>query len=56
MVSYIACKLQSWRRRSASFVRISPPRAPRRVADWFAHLNNKMGGDMKKIQVGRKGH
>lgn len=23
-----------------------------RVADWFAHLNNKMGGDMKKIQVG----
>lgn len=24
------------------------------VADWFAHLNNKMGGDLKKIQtVGR---
>lgn len=26
----------------------------RRVADWFAQLNNKMGGDLKKIQtVGR---
>ena len=25
-----------------------------RVADWFAQLNNKMGGDLKKIQtVGR---
>lgn len=25
-----------------------------RVADWFAQMNNKMGGDMKKIQtVGR---
>jgi tyrosyl-tRNA synthetase len=24
------------------------------VADWFAQLNNKMGGDLKKIQtVGR---
>ena len=22
-----------------------------RVADWFAQLNNKMGGDLKKIQV-----
>ena len=21
------------------------------VADWFAQLNNKMGGDLKKIQV-----
>ena len=32
------------------------PRPPggRRVADWFAQLNNKMGGDLKKIQtVGR---
>ena len=25
--------------------------APCRVADWFAHLNNKMGGDLKKIQT-----
>lgn len=24
---------------------------PCRVADWFAQLNNKMGGDLKKIQV-----
>lgn len=23
-----------------------------RVADWFAQMNNKMGGDLKKIQVG----
>lgn len=23
----------------------------RRVADWFASLNNKMGGDLKKIQT-----
>ena len=23
------------------------------VADWFAQLNNKMGGDLKKIQVGK---
>ena len=23
----------------------------RRVADYFAQLNNKMGGDLKKIQV-----
>ena len=22
-----------------------------RVADWFASLNNKMGGDLKKIQT-----
>ncbi len=22
-----------------------------RVADWFAQLNNKMGGDLKKIQT-----
>jgi hypothetical protein len=22
-----------------------------RVADWFAQLNNKMGGDLKKIQI-----
>jgi tyrosyl-tRNA synthetase len=21
------------------------------VADWFAQLNNKMGGDLKKIQI-----
>jgi hypothetical protein len=21
------------------------------VADWFAQLNNKMGGDLKKIQA-----
>ena len=26
-------------------------RAPCRVADYFAQLNNKMGGDLKKIQV-----
>lgn len=26
------------------------------VADWFAQLNNKMGGDLKKIQVrGKEG-
>lgn len=25
--------------------------APSRVADWFAQLNNKMGGDLKKIRV-----
>lgn len=30
------------------------PTSPCRVADWFAQLNNKMGGDLKKIQnVGR---
>lgn len=30
------------------------PPPPCRVADWFAQLNNKMGGDLKKIQtVGR---
>lgn len=29
-----------------------PLRLPRcRVADWFAQMNNKMGGDLKKIQV-----
>ena len=31
-----------------------PPSQHGRVADWFAQLNNKMGGDLKKIQnVGR---
>ena len=31
-----------------------PPPHFHRVADWFAQLNNKMGGDLKKIQtVGR---
>lgn len=29
----------------------SPPHPTPRVADWFAQLNNKMGGDLKKIQV-----
>ena len=26
------------------------------VADWFALMNDKMGGDMKKIKVGEKNH
>lgn len=31
----------------------TPPHSPpsHRVADWFAQLNNKMGGDLKKIQT-----
>jgi hypothetical protein len=29
----------------------SQPPWPCRVADYFAQLNNKMGGDLKKIQV-----
>ena len=28
-----------------------PPESILQVADWFAQLNNKMGGDLKKIQV-----
>ena len=28
-----------------------PLTAPCRVADYFAQLNNKMGGDLKKIQI-----
>ena len=36
----ITIVLIAWRRPSAC-----------RVADYFAQLNNKMGGDLKKIQV-----
>lgn len=33
---------------------LSPCMPSSRVADWFAQLNNKMGGDLKKIQtIGR---
>lgn len=33
------------------FLPFLPFFSPHRVADWFAQLNNKMGGDLKKIQT-----
>jgi tyrosyl-tRNA synthetase len=30
---------------------LTPATQARRVADWFAQLNQKMGGDLKKIRV-----
>ena len=46
-------------RRCALLLRVPPfantavwPPPLCRVADWFAQMNNKMGGDLKKIQVG----
>lgn len=36
---------------SADWLATRQTAAVRRVADWFAQLNNKMGGDLKKIRV-----
>ena len=47
---HTACALPSPLRTAAESLAVALPRHPR-VADWFAQLNNKMGGDLKKIQT-----